>query len=181
MIAQDARTGDVLMLGYANRAALEHTLRERRMWFWSRSRQTLWRKGESSGHELRLHSLHADCDADTVLALVEPAGPACHTGARTCFGAAPALSALADIIAERQRHNEGGGYTRRLLADENLRLKKLGEETVELVAACLGQDPGRIAAEAADLLYHTLIACAARSISATDILTELMRRQSTTP
>lgn len=182
VVAQEARSGLVLMLAYADRAALERTLRERRMWYFSRSRKAPWRKGESSGNEQRLRSLHYDCDADTVLALVEQTGPACHTGARTCFEAAPMLTALDDVIAARARSAATSpSYTAKLLADENLRLKKLGEEAAELVLACAHGDRERAAEEAADLVYHALVACRAVGVALDDVLAALDRRRGSAP
>jgi phosphoribosyl-ATP pyrophosphohydrolase/phosphoribosyl-AMP cyclohydrolase len=178
VVAQQATTGTVLMVGFADRAALEHTLRDGELWFYSRSRQRLWRKGETSGNVLRVVSLHADCDADAVLALVAPAGPACHTGARSCFHAAPPLTALADVIAERAAAGDKTSYTRRLLADPNLRYKKLGEEAVELAVACAAGDSGRVAAEGADLLYHLLVACRAAGVGLEQLLAHLDSRRS---
>ena len=179
VIAQDARSGLVLMLAYADRAALERTLGERRMWYFSRSRNAPWRKGESSGHVQRLRSLHYDCDADAVLALVEQTGPACHTGARSCFEAAPVLTALDDVVAARSRAGQTSpGYTAQLLADENLRLKKLGEEAAELVLACARGDRERAAEEAADLVYHALVACRAVGVAWDEVLAVLERRRS---
>lgn len=178
VVAQDAATGAVLMVAWANREALERTLAEGEAWFWSRSRGSLWRKGETSGNVLRLVSFHADCDGDTALALVAPAGPACHTGERTCFGegATPGtgadaphgpgigmtspdvLAQLDALLSDRARERPPGSYTTRLLEDENLRLKKLGEETAELVTALAKGDGERIPEEAADVLYHVLAA-----------------------
>jgi phosphoribosyl-ATP pyrophosphohydrolase/phosphoribosyl-AMP cyclohydrolase len=177
VIAQHAATGEVLMLAYASREAVERTLAEGRVWFHSRSRDRLWRKGESSGHELRLRELWLDCDADTLLALVEPAGPTCHTGTRTCFGGAPTLRALADTIAARAAAAGSTSYTARLLADENLRLKKLGEEAAELVLACAHGDRARIAAETADLWYHALVACQAAEVTLEEVLAVLEGRR----
>jgi phosphoribosyl-ATP pyrophosphohydrolase/phosphoribosyl-AMP cyclohydrolase len=177
VIAQDADTGEVLMLGWANREALERTLADGTQWFWSRSRRRLWRKGETSGNTLRLAALDTDCDADTVLARVAPAGPTCHTGARSCFGAPPVLAALGDVIRDRRDRPDAAGHTRRLLGDANLRRKKLGEEAVELAMACADGDRARITAEAADLLYHVLVACAAEGVGEADILSELRGRR----
>ena len=177
LIAQDACTGEVLMMAWCSREALERTLQEQRLWFWSRSRTALWRKGETSGNEMRLLELHADCDTDVLLALVEPAGPACHTGARTCFDGAPLLVALGDAIRARALAPDAGSYTRRLLEDENLRLKKLGEEAVELALACRSGDVNKTTQEAADLLYHLLVACAATGVTERDILAALARRR----
>lgn len=161
VVAQDAADGRVLMVAFATRQALERSLSTGEMHFWSRSRNALWRKGETSGNVLKLVSLHADCDGDTVLARVTPTGPACHTGEATCFGegaGGDALSALDATLAARQREGPEGSYTVRLLDDENLRLKKLGEETAELVTALARGDAERIPEEAADLLYHLLAA-----------------------
>lgn len=176
VIAQHALTGEVLMLAYANRESLERTLESGQLWFYSRSRAQLWRKGETSGNSLQLIELVADCDADTLLARVLPAGPACHTGARNCFGTTATLSALADTIAKRAAQPTGDSYTVRLLTDENLRMKKLGEETAELILACSKRDRERVAEEAADLLYHTLVACQASDITIDDILKVLEAR-----
>ena len=164
VVAQDADDGRVLMTAWASRAALERTLETRRVWFWSRSRERLWMKGETSGNVLELVSLHADCDGDTVLARVRPAGPACHTGEETCFGegARPSgddvLHELESVLRARQDERPEGSYTVRLLEDENLRLKKLGEETAELITALVKGEEDRIPEEAADLLYHVLVA-----------------------
>ena len=164
VVAQDADAGRVLMVAWANRDALATSLATGDLHFWSRSRGQLWRKGETSGNVLRLRSLHADCDGDTVLALVSPTGPACHTGETTCFGelggpgGAEVIADLWAVIDERARTLPEGSYTTRLLGDENLRLKKLGEETAELVAALARGQTDRVPEEAADLLYHLLVA-----------------------
>jgi phosphoribosyl-ATP pyrophosphohydrolase/phosphoribosyl-AMP cyclohydrolase len=176
VIAQHATTGEVLMLAYADRAALERTIADGTMWYFSRSRSELWRKGATSGNVQRLVSLHGDCDGDAVIARVLPAGPACHTGAANCFDTAPTLTALDAVIAERATAT-GGGYTRTLLDDANLRLKKLGEEAVELALACERADPGGIAEEAADLLYHALVACRGAGVSLADVLAVLEARR----
>lgn len=177
LVCQHARTGQVLMLGFADREALERTLRDRRLWLYSRSRERLWLKGETSGNYQNVVSLHADCDRDSVLALVEPLGPTCHTGAPSCFGEAPTLPALADLIATRTQAPDAG-YTTRLLADANLRLKKLGEEAVELALACQAEDAQAAAEEGADLFYHILVACAAVGASLDQILRVLAERRS---
>jgi phosphoribosyl-AMP cyclohydrolase / phosphoribosyl-ATP pyrophosphohydrolase len=179
VVAQHAHTGAILMLGYATRAALERTLAERVMWYWSRSRGALWKKGETSGNVQRLISLHLDCDADAVVARVVPAGPTCHTGEWSCFDAAPTLAALDQVIAERaQEAGETGSYTQRLLRDVNLRLKKLGEEAVELALACDRGDRERVAGEAADLLYHVLVACRGAGVTVEEVLAILDERRS---
>ncbi len=168
VVTQDARSGQVLMVAHADREALEHTLATGEMHYRSRSRG-LWHKGATSGNVQRVVSLTPDCDADAILARVIPAGPACHTGARTCFGAdaAETFGVLDATIGERADSLRTGAgsavsgtpsYTQRLLSDRNLRLKKLGEEAVELATACVDGDRARAAEEAADLIYHTLVA-----------------------
>jgi phosphoribosyl-ATP pyrophosphohydrolase/phosphoribosyl-AMP cyclohydrolase len=181
VVVQDHATGDVLMLAFANRQALEKTIETGQMHFWSRRRQELWRKGETSGNTLSVVSLHADCDADSVLARVTPAGPTCHTGERTCFGdgASPAVAALGRLdrtLAARARERPEGSYTVKLLDDQNLRLKKLGEETAELVMALATADGAKATEEAADLVYHVLVALRACGLDVTPLLEELDRR-----
>src|SRR5687767_11083591 len=175
VIVQDATSGAVLMTAFADREALERTLATGEMHYRSRSRG-LWHKGATSGHVQRVVSLEADCDGDAILARVHPAGPACHTGTGSCFAtsaaSADALGELDETIAERVANIVIGiaepagrpSYTRRLLDDRNLRLKKLGEECAELVTACADGDRTRATEEAADLLYHTLVAL--RSVGA---------------
>lgn len=176
VIAQHATGGEILMLAFATRAALERTLADGVLWFWSRSRRELWRKGDTSGNVLRLVSLHHDCDADALVAHVLPTGPACHTGARSCFDAPPLLTALDLLIAERAAERNPSGHTGRLLTDGNLRLKKLGEEAVELALAC-ERGSADVAAEGADLLYHTLVACRAAGVGLEDLLAVLADRR----
>ncbi|HEX5520564.1 MAG TPA: bifunctional phosphoribosyl-AMP cyclohydrolase/phosphoribosyl-ATP diphosphatase HisIE [Longimicrobiaceae bacterium] len=176
LVAQHARTGEVLMLGYADREALGRTLQSGTLWFWSRSRERLWQKGETSGNVLRLVALHADCDADALVALVEPAGPTCHTGRWSCFEAPPTLAALDRTLATRAAAPTEDSYTARLLGDRNLRLKKIGEEAAELAVACADQDTERAAEEAADLIYHALVACRALGVSADQVLERLATR-----
>jgi phosphoribosyl-ATP pyrophosphohydrolase/phosphoribosyl-AMP cyclohydrolase len=177
VVVQHAHSGEVLMVAWADREALLRTLRDGHMWYWSRSRNEHWRKGDTSGNAQRLVSLHADCDLDTVLALVEPEGPSCHTGDWSCFGAPPTLPALDATLAARATDgNAAESYTRRLLDDRNLRLKKLGEEAVELALALTDGDAARTAEEAADVLYHVLVACRAGGVDAADILRVLAER-----
>jgi phosphoribosyl-ATP pyrophosphohydrolase/phosphoribosyl-AMP cyclohydrolase len=181
VIAQDVSTGEVRMLAYADRSALEATLETGQLHFWSRSRGRLWRKGETSGNTLAVSSLHSDCDGDTVLALVVPAGPTCHTGERACFGegAAPPTDVLGRLdrtLRHRATERPEGSYTVRLLDDDNLRLKKLGEESAELVAALASGDRARAVEEAADLLYHVLVALRAQGTGAGELLAELEAR-----
>jgi len=184
VVAQDARDGRVLMVAFANEHALERTLATGEVHFWSRSRKELWRKGETSGNVLRLVSLHAYCDSDTVLALVLPTGPACHTGEATCFGehAGPsglgaAIAELDRTLAQRQAQRPEGSYTVRLLEDENLRLKKLGEEMAELVTALAKNDATRAAEEAADVVYHVLAALRGGGIDPDDVAEALRARR----
>ncbi len=182
VVAQDARTGAVLTLAFADREALERTLASGEMHYRSRSRDELWHKGATSGNVQRVVSLRADCDADAVLARVEPAGPACHTGEPTCFGppatpAAAVLSELAEVVDARARERPEGSYTVRLLDDENLRLKKLGEEGAELVAALARGRTDDVAREAADLLYHLLVALRGGRVSLEDVLEVLRGRR----
>jgi len=189
VVAQDAADGRVLMVAWATREALEKSLTTRKMHFWSRSRGILWQKGETSGHVLKVVSLHADCDADAVLARVAPTGPACHTGEETCFGegAEPTdgtydppdatLAALDVTMAIRQERRPEGSYTVRLLDDENLRLKKLGEETVEFVTALAKNNGERIAEEAADVLFHVLAALRGAGVPLSEVMAALEARR----
>ena len=181
IVVQNGETGQVLMLGFANLEAAQKTLETRQVHFWSRSRQELWRKGEISGNTLSLMSLHADCDGDALLARVEPAGPTCHTGETSCFGdgtevLAGYLASLDASLAARAEERPERSYTTQLLNDKNLRLKKLGEETAELVASLATGDRPRIVAEAADLMYHLLVALRAEEMSVDDLLQELANR-----
>ena len=177
VVAQDAVTGGVLMVALGNRESMERTVATGEMHYFSR-RRGLWHKGATSGNTQRVVSLTADCDGDTVLALVEPRGPACHTGAVSCFNGAggDALSTLDATLAERAAGGDGTSYTRRLLGDRNLRLKKLGEEMAELVAACADGDGDRAAEEAADVVYHTLVALRALGVGVNDVRRVLERR-----
>lgn len=172
VVTQDAVSGAVLMIAHADREALERTVATGEMHYRSRTRG-LWHKGGTSGNIQRVVSLAADCDGDAVLARVRPAGPACHTGAVTCFGpgSADALSALDATIAARATEptGAGAGYTQRLLGDRNLRLKKIGEEASELVTACADADTARATEEAADLIYHALVALHAVGGSLADV------------
>jgi phosphoribosyl-ATP pyrophosphohydrolase/phosphoribosyl-AMP cyclohydrolase len=173
VVARDDCSGAVLMVAFADREAIEKTIASGEMHYHSRSRGP-WHKGGTSGNVQRVVSLHADCDGDVVLASVVPAGPSCHTGQQSCFGAAGvepgAVARLATTIGERVTTVAGDpGYTRRLLLDRNLRLKKLGEEAAELAVACADGDRTRAVNEAADLMYHSLVALAALGISWSDV------------
>jgi phosphoribosyl-AMP cyclohydrolase / phosphoribosyl-ATP pyrophosphohydrolase len=178
VIVQHFTTGEVLMLGYGNSESMQRCAETGELWLYSRSRNTLWRKGETSGNTQRVVSITADCDDDAVLVRVDPRGPMCHTGTRACFDATPTLCGLADVInARRDSPADAQSYTARLLDDENLRLKKLGEEAVELAMACKDGDTAKAAEEAADLMYHTLVACAALDVSLGDVLARLEERR----
>jgi phosphoribosyl-ATP pyrophosphohydrolase/phosphoribosyl-AMP cyclohydrolase len=160
-VVQDWRTGEVLTLAYMNAEALARTRETGEMHFWSRSRDELWHKGATSGNVQALRALRYDCDADALLALVEPAGPACHTGERTCFhrgdlalGPGEALPALERTVAERVATPVEGSYTSRLLADPPLIGDKVREEADEVARAAAGEPDERVAEEAADVIYH---------------------------
>jgi len=179
VVTQDAVSGRVLMVANADREALERTLETGEMHYRSRTRG-LWRKGETSGNVQRVVSVTADCDGDTVLARVISAGPACHTGATSCFDdslATPsAWSALREIIASRHAELDSPGYTAKLLKDRNLRLKKIGEESGELIAALADGEPDRSAEEAADLVYHLAVALEATGSSLDEVALRLFKR-----
>jgi phosphoribosyl-ATP pyrophosphohydrolase/phosphoribosyl-AMP cyclohydrolase len=184
-IVQDAATREVLTLAYMNRESLARTLETRQTWFWSRSRNELWHKGETSGNTQEVVTLALDCDRDAIIALVKPAGPACHTGAVSCFDTGtqrPALGPLLDhlyeLIESRERERPSGSYTTYLF-EEGLDkiLKKVGEESAETIIAAKNEDEARLTAETADLLYHLLVLLVARGVSLTDIADELGRRR----
>jgi phosphoribosyl-ATP pyrophosphohydrolase/phosphoribosyl-AMP cyclohydrolase len=179
-VVQDAASGEVLTLAYMNEDALARTRETGETHFWSRSRQELWHKGETSGNVQRVRSLRYDCDLDAVLALVDPAGPACHTGERTCFHngdltPAPheALPALERTIASRGAERPDGSYTAALLADPPQIAEKVREEADEVGRAAAGERDERVAEEAADVLYHLTVLLASRGLtlaSALDVL-----------
>ena len=180
VVAQDRRSGALLMVAFADREALERTVTSGELHLFSRTRGP-WHKGATSGNVLRVHELVADCDGDTVLARVDPAGPACHTGTRSCVGEALRSDALGELdatIAARQAPAAaaGAGYTQKLLGDRNLRLKKIGEEASELVTACADGDTARATEEAADLIYHALVALRAVGGSLDGVREVLARR-----
>ena len=184
VVVQDRASGDVLMVAWANTEALERTAETGLAHFWSRSRQELWRKGETSGNGLRVVEARADCDRDTLLLVVEPEGPACHTGSRTCFGdesptAVGMLAELARVVAERAKATPEESYTARLLhKGPDQVLKKVGEEATEVVLAARAQTDERLAEETADLLYHVVVALEMRGLPLTRVMDELRRRRS---
>jgi phosphoribosyl-ATP pyrophosphohydrolase/phosphoribosyl-AMP cyclohydrolase len=176
-IVQDWRTGEVLTLAYMNPEALARTRATGEMHFWSRSRRELWHKGASSGNTQHLKALRYDCDADTLLALVDPEGPACHTGERSCFyrGDAAAehapfstLPALERTIAERAQHKPESSYTAQLLADPARIGEKVQEEAEEVARAARQESDERVAEEAADVLYHLSVLLASRQLRLQD-------------
>lgn len=181
-IVQHVATGEVLMLGYMNADALAATRASGFVTFWSRSRQRLWRKGETSGHVLVAHSVRADCDGDTLLVAATPRGPTCHTGARSCFGdgAQPPLAFLGELdalIATRQTERPADSYTTTLFAAGVRRIaQKVGEEGVETALAGVAQDDAALRAEAADLVYHLLVLLRARGLSLADVAATLEQR-----
>lgn len=185
-VVQDRASGEVLMLGYMNRDSLEQTLESGLVTFWSRSRRRLWRKGETSGNELRLVSIALDCDNDTLLVTADPTGPTCHTGEATCF-AAPArqgfrrLETLWDVIADRIATRPEGSYTASLVAaGVDATARKVAEEAAEVLLAAknhaAGNDDGELAEEAADLVYHLLVLLAERGETPAPLLDALERR-----
>ena len=169
-VVQHAADGRVLMLGYMNRAALTQTLVGGKVTFYSRSKQRLWTKGESSGHVLKLVSMHADCDADSLLVLADPVGPTCHRGTDSCFGdaAAPPLAFLGRLdalIAARERERPAESYTTRLFEGGLRRVaQKVGEEGVETALAAVAEDDEALRGEAADLVYHLIVLLRARGL-----------------
>ena len=181
LIVQHAHDGRVLMFGYANREALERTLQTQQIHFWSRSKQRLWRKGESSGHVLKLVSIAADCDRDTLLCQALPAGPTCHLGTPTCFDATtpahPWLNELEALIAARAHADPSSSYVAKLLAGRPARrAQKVGEEGVETALAAVSGNRDELRNEAADLLFHLLVLLRGSNLTLADIVGELAQR-----
>jgi phosphoribosyl-ATP pyrophosphohydrolase/phosphoribosyl-AMP cyclohydrolase len=184
-IVQDASTGAVLMLGYMNKEALEQTLVRKRAVFWSRSKQRLWEKGETTGHTLDLVDVALDCDADTVLVTAQPNGPACHNGTLTCFGNEPRaaatslafLATLEDVIAQRATEKPETSYTARLLEKGIAKVaQKVGEEGVETALAGVADTNDKVVEESADLLFHLLVLLRARGLPLSDVVRTLEAR-----
>ena len=192
-IIQDADTRKVLMLGFMNREAYEKTVATGRVTFWSRTRQTLWTKGETSGHFLHLVSMSIDCDNDTLLVKVHPDGPTCHTGTDTCWGeqndslnlmeagVTPSpllfLKDLQDFIERRHEQMPEGSYTTRLFRDGTAKMaQKVGEEALETVIEAVGGTNERLVYEAGDMLYHLLVLLTDKGLRIEDIAQELQRR-----
>lgn len=187
-IVQDYLDGTILMMAWMNRESLQKTMDTQQTWFWSRSRGELWHKGATSGHFQKVHSLRYDCDSDALLISVEQIGDiACHTGERSCFHQiegqiipppADTLSQVFAVICDRRDNPSDSSYTCKLFADgDNKILKKLGEETVEVVMACKDDDRHAIASEVADLFYHTLVALAHHNVDLKAVYRTLQERR----
>ena len=184
-VMQDARTGEVLTLAYMNDEALSRTRETGEIHFWSRSRGELWHKGATSGNTMRLRALRYDCDCDALVALVDPSGPACHTGERSCFHAGDltpqpgeALATLERTIAARKAAgDDASSYTAKLLADPPFVGEKVREEAEEVTRAAAGESDQRLREESADVLYHLAVLLASRGMSFADAFEELNDRR----
>jgi phosphoribosyl-ATP pyrophosphohydrolase/phosphoribosyl-AMP cyclohydrolase len=182
VIAQDARTNDVLMLAWTNAEALRRTRKTGYMHYWSRSRAKLWKKGEESGHVQKVVSLHWDCDRDTLLARVIQTGPACHKNTATCWTdkpwrTNPAIDELIEVFAERKRKPKKGSYTNRLLEDPARLREKVIEECLEFLMAVRSKKRKDIAEEGADVLYHFLLTLFSSDVSFKEIAAVLEKRR----
>jgi phosphoribosyl-AMP cyclohydrolase / phosphoribosyl-ATP pyrophosphohydrolase len=184
-VIQDAGTGAVLMLGYMNRDALRETFSRRHVVFFSRSRQRLWEKGETTGHFLELESVRTDCDRDTLLVTAWPHGPVCHIGTQTCFGSEPGttaerlafLATLESVIAKRAAEQPEDSYTARLFAQGPKRIaQKVGEEGVEVALAAVTEPDDKLISESADLVFHLLVMLKKRGLSLEHVVAELQAR-----
>ena len=181
-IVQDAASGEVRMLGYMDRAALDATVRDGQVTFFSRSRGGPWRKGETSGNQLDLVSIAADCDRDALLVVARPRGPTCHTGSSSCFGEQQAvgtgfIATLADILAQRATADPGSSYTARLMSEGPKRIaQKVGEEGVEVALAGVAGDAAEVTSEAADLVYHLSLLLQVSGSSWEEVMDELRAR-----
>jgi len=189
-IVQDVMSGAVLMLGYMNRDAVRETLTRGRVVFFSRARQRLWEKGETSGHFLELQDIRVDCDRDTLLVIARPQGPVCHTGTSTCFGdeaytqgeRLAFLAALEAVIEQRIADSPQGSYTARLFAEGPKRIaQKVGEEGLEVALAAVAETEDKVVTESADLLFHLLVLLRSRGISLERVVAELAARHATKP
>ncbi len=188
-VVQDADSGTVLMLGYMNRESLRATLQDKRVTFFSRSKNRLWTKGETSGHFLDVVSVQADCDRDSLLITADPKGPTCHTGAQSCFGdvltdaqGVSFLTRLEAVIGQRIRDRPDGSYTARLWSEGPTRIaQKVGEEGVEVALAAVTQPDDRLIGESADLLFHLALLLKSRNLSLADAVKELEQRHRAKP
>ena len=180
-VVQDAATREVLTVAYMNEEALRLTLEKGETHFWSRSRKALWHKGETSGNFQKVRAVSLDCDCDTVLVEVEPLGPACHTGAYSCFGVEAGfggtIQQLYKLVEERRKTRPAGSYTAKLFEDGIDKIvQKLGEEAVETVIAAKNDSNLRIVEETSDLLYHLIVTLVAKGVTLEEIKTELVKR-----
>jgi phosphoribosyl-AMP cyclohydrolase / phosphoribosyl-ATP pyrophosphohydrolase len=181
-VVQDARTREVLTVAYMNKEALQLTLERRETYLWSRSRQQLWHKGETSGNSQKVTKVSLDCDNDAVLVEVEPLGPACHTGSYSCFGVEPELDGvlkeLYAVIEQRKETRPDGSYTAYLFnSGLDKILKKVGEEATETIVAAKNVDSQRFVSETADLIYHLLVLLVERGVALDEISRELKGRK----
>ena len=178
-IAQDMATGVVLMVASMDREALARSVETGEAHFWSRRRNTLWRKGETSGNVLRVEAIQADCDGDAVLLSVRPAGPTCHTGQASCFAeSATTLDHLATVLRERKANRPAGSYTAQLFdAGQSAILRKVGEEAVEVLLAGAQESNAALVSEVADLWFHSMVLLADRGLGPRDVLTALSQRR----
>jgi len=182
-IIQDTTTNHVLMVGFMNREAVEKTIQERRVTFWSRTKGRLWQKGETSGNTLEVSSIQTDCDGDALLVRAIPTGPVCHTGSYTCFAEAKSLDAesvlrgLETIIRDRRQQQPAESYTSKLFGQGTPRIaQKVGEEAVEIVIAALQHDQDSLKEESADLMYHLLVLLQDQGLSLSDVTAALKKR-----
>lgn len=187
-VVQHAVTGAVLMVGYMNREALRETLSRRHVVFFSRSKQRLWEKGETSGHFLELDNIRTDCDRDALLVTARPLGPVCHQGTTTCFGDDPVtsgeqlafLATLESVIEKRIAQSPQGSYTARLFAEGPRRIaQKVGEEGLEVALAAVAETDDKVVAESADLIFHLLVLLRSRGLSFQGVVAELQSRHAT--
>jgi phosphoribosyl-AMP cyclohydrolase / phosphoribosyl-ATP pyrophosphohydrolase len=177
-VVQDSATGTVLMVAYANREAVARTIETNEAYFWSRSRNELWRKGETSGNVLHVEAMQADCDGDALLLSVHASGPACHTGRRSCFAEPATITDELDAtLADRREHRPNGSYAADLFTKgRSAILRKVGEEAVEVLLAGAQEGDGALVHEVADLWFHTAVLLRERGLSAEAVLRELAER-----
>lgn len=189
-IVQDALSGRVLMLGYMNAESLNMTLQQGKVTFFSRSKQRLWTKGETSGNYLHLVKVLKDCDNDTLLVLADPDGPTCHTGSESCFGEQDMpeavqfafLTKLESVIAQRIAQQPDGSYTARIWSQGPTRMaQKVGEEGVEVALAAVTQADDRLVSESADLIFHLALLLKSRNLSLAEVVAELAKRHAAKP
>jgi phosphoribosyl-ATP pyrophosphohydrolase/phosphoribosyl-AMP cyclohydrolase len=189
-VVQHADTGAVLMVGYMNREALRETLSRGHVVFFSRSKQRLWEKGETSGHFLELEQIRTDCDRDALLVTARPLGPVCHEGTATCFGDEPItrgerlafISTLEAVIEQRIAESPQGSYTARLFADGPKRIaQKVGEEGIEVALAAVIETDDKVVSESADLIFHLLVLLRSRGLSFQRVVAELQSRHAAKP